>query len=70
MRWPQVLCGSTSSSGSPQFAANSVGIRADNYLRTIQAAGEQCYNWILGQMSQHTTIQLCIGQKRSAQVHS
>lgn len=43
---------------SPQdLHANSAGIRADNYLRTIQGRpAEQCYNWILGQMSQHTTI--------------
>ena len=38
---------------SPQdLHANSAGIRADNYLRTIQGRpAEQCYNWILGQMS-------------------
>lgn len=58
---------------SPQdLHANSAGIRADNYLRTIQGRpAEQCYNWILGQMSQHTTIpSFASGKSSSAQVHT
>ena len=58
---------------SPQdLHANSAGIRADNYLRTIQGRpAEQCYNWILGQMTQHTTIPSFASNKSSsAQVHT
>ena len=58
---------------SPQdLHTNPAGIRADNYLRTIQGRpAEQCYNWILGQMSQHTTIPSFASNKSSsAQVHT
>ena len=58
---------------SPQdLHANSAGIRGDNYLRTIEGRpAKQCYDWILAQMAQHTTIpSFASGRSSSAQVHT
>lgn len=51
---------------------NSYGVRSDNYLRTIQGRpAEQCYNWLLAQMAQHSTIpSFASGSAGSAQVHT
>lgn len=39
------------------LGTNSYGVRADNYLRTIQGRpAESCYNWILEQTARHNTI--------------
>lgn len=58
---------------SPQdLHANSAGIRADNYVRTIEGRpAKKCYDWILSQMAQHTTIPSFASNKSSsAQVHT
>lgn len=58
---------------SPQdLHANSAGIRGDNYLRTIEGRpAKRCYDWILAQMAQHTTIPSFASNKSSsAQVHT
>jgi LPXTG-motif cell wall-anchored protein len=58
---------------SPQdLHANPAGIRGDNYLRTIEGRpAKQCYDWILAQMAQHTTIpSFASGRSSSAQVHT
>lgn len=58
---------------SPQdLHANSAGIRGDNYLRTIEGRpAKRCYDWILTQMAQHTTIPSFASNKSSsAKVHT
>ena len=58
---------------SPQdLHASPAGIRGDNYLRTIDGRpAKQCYDWILAQMAQHTTIpSFASGRSSSAQVHT
>ena len=58
---------------SPQdLHANSAGIRGDNYLRTIEdRPAKRCYDWILAQMAQHTTIPSFASNKSSsAKVHT
>lgn len=58
---------------SPQdLHASPAGIRADNYLRTIDGRpARQCYDWILAQMAQHATIpSFASDRSSSAQVHT
>ena len=54
------------------LGTNSYGIRADNFLRTIQGRpAEKCYNWILEQTARHNTIPSFASTRAgSAEVHT
>lgn len=54
------------------LGTNSYGVRADNYLRTIQGRpAESCYNWILEQTARHNTIPSFAAPKAdNAEVHT